>query len=359
MSDFNFSDEGIINESSVSEESNTSISEFDTALSPNIYFDKSISILEGKTYAIPILSLNKNEHVLKMIKNPIDGTILFLTSLGRILESSMTEMNIYKSGYRSVYSETKNSYGFTSQTKEAKFLYALQNKMIEVNEEKSIDSYIYAKKSIPLKIDTIKSVFVSPIIKADNDIGSWSNLIWTGQNEIGSSMNIYFRNSDTISNLYNEKWNYGFNISDSLSTLQKSLNGFNLNKQYLQIKIETTIEDQIESYISSVILEYTTKNSSYFYTTKFSLENGTDANKGMLVANVYEPKGTEVQFGVSNKDSSDWKDYTVITKDEFFKLENYNNIKVGIRMISYNENLPNVSEFSLITNGFKANKINE
>ena len=44
--------------------------------------------------------------------------------------------------------------------------------------------------------------------------------------------------------------------------------------------------------------------------------------------------------------------------NKFFSLNDYNRIKVGIKMIAYDTNIPEVAEFSLMSGGGKDNLIN-
>jgi len=45
--------------------------------------------------------------------------------------------------------------------------------------------------------------------------------------------------------------------------------------------------------------------------------------------------------------------------NKFFELNGLESVKVGIKMISYDSNTPEVAEFSLITGGDIDNKLND
>jgi hypothetical protein len=76
-----------------------------------------------------------------------------------------------------------------------------------------------------------------------------------------------------------------------------------------------------------------------------------------MVANITEPIHTEVKVGISNQHSTNWNDYTVMKFNEFFDLANYENVKVGIKMISYDEQVPEVAEFALLMGGEKMHRV--
>jgi hypothetical protein len=72
-----------------------------------------------------------------------------------------------------------------------------------------------------------------------------------------------------------------------------------------------------------------------------------------------EPKNTEIKFGIAGTNTSDWNDYNVIETNKLFALNNLERMKIGIKMVSYDENVPEVAEFSLLTGSEKDNNINE
>ena len=79
------------------------------------------------------------------------------------------------------------------------------------------------------------------------------------------------------------------------------------------------------------------------------MERDSNVKTGLMVANITEPQNTEIKFGVANENSSDWNDYTVVETDRFFDLDNFESVKVGIKMISYSDEIPEVAEFAFIS----------
>ena len=67
---------------------------------------------------------------------------------------------------------------------------------------------------------------------------------------------------------------------------------------------------------------------------------------------------TEIKFGITNENSVDWDDYQAVEVNRFFELDNLENIKVGIKFISYGDYTPEVAEFALMTGAEVNTEIN-
>ena len=88
------------------------------------------------------------------------------------------------------------------------------------------------------------------------------------------------------------------------------------------------------------------------------MESESNLNKGLLTGTISEPTNTEILFGYNASNSSNWDDYTIIDRDELFDLPDIDNVKIGIKMISYDESLPVVDEFGIMFGGDKTEKLN-
>ena len=127
----------------------------------------------------------------------------------------------------------------------------------------------------------------------------------------------------------------------------------------MQIKVSMESKGIVSPSVADTTIVYTTKEASYFFTTRFSLENGSDINTGLIVADITEPVNTEVQMGVCNFESSDWNDYKIVSYDRFFELDNFENVKVGMKFIAYDEtHIPEVASFAMIFSGDKKQTVN-
>ena len=123
--------------------------------------------------------------------------------------------------------------------------------------------------------------------------------------------------------------------------------------------METKSTDEIPKVISASLVYSTRRKAQYFYTVKFSLESQSDIRKGLLTATISQPTNTEITFGYNASNSADWDEYTIIEPNRFFEMPDIDNIKIGIRMVSYDESLPVVDEFGIMFSGDKLNLINK
>jgi len=311
---------------------------------------------------IPILELPEYEQITYIMKDEVKGGILFATSRGRVLRCSEALVNAYLTGDRKVYAEVADGFGNVSDTAWSEFFYALYNKIAEVNEDKEIVKYRYATSPSAIIVDRITATFLSSALLVKQDLGFWKQLIWTEQKPSDTDITICIRSANTIAQLREETWDNCFvsRDSDVSSTITRNLDNISTNGKYIQFKvIMTTDSKNVTPVVVNLSITYSTKLAVYFFTTKFSLRNNSDLKTGFLVADVTEPQNTEVQFGISSKNSGDWTDYDVVELDKFFSLNNLENIKVGIKFTSYGDNIPEVAEFSVMSGGEKLNLINQ
>ena len=132
------------------------------------------------------------------------------------------------------------------------------------------------------------------------------------------------------------------------------MQGYDLNGRYFQVKVEIRSSGDISSIVHNINVIYTTKQTSYFFSEIFSLEKDSNINQGIITATINEPLNTEVKFGISDKNTSDWNSYQLVELDKFFPLNNLENIKIGVKFSSYDVvNIPDVSEFALLCSGDK------
>ena len=101
--------------------------------------------------------------------------------------------------------------------------------------------------------------------------------------------------------------------------------------------------------VSHVTLSNFKKHSVSFFTTKFSTNS---FKNGFLTANISKPINTEVEFGYTHGNSISWDNYKRILPDEYFETDG-KDIKIGLKLISYKNLIPSVSEFAIIIDGEK------
>jgi hypothetical protein len=311
---------------------------------------------------IPILELPENEYITCMIKDVAKGGILFSTSRGRILRCSEALVNAYLTGNRKVFAEVSDGFGNVSNTEWSDLFYSLYNKIAEINEQKEVVKWHYETTPTAILIDRITATFLSPPLLVKEDLGFWKQLIWTEQKPDDTDITICVRSADSLTELTAKSWDKCFesNDSDISSTITRDLDDISMDGKYIQFKVVMSTESKdVSPVVVNLSITYSTKFAVYFFTTKFSLENQSNLRKGLLVANVTEPQNTEVLFGVSDTNSADWTDYEIVELNKFFALDDFEKIKVGIKFVSYGDNISQVGEFSLMSGGEKINLINQ
>ena len=311
---------------------------------------------------IPILVLPDSEYITHMIKDEVKGGILFSTSKGRILGCREALVNAYLTGERKVFAEVADGFGNISDVKWTDFFYSLYRKIAEVNKSKEIVKWIYEVDPAAISTEEMSAVFLSPALVVTQDLGFWKKLIWTEQKPDNTDIVIAVRSADTLVELLAKSWDNAFasNSSDLSSTITRNLDNLRIDGKYIQFKIEMNSSSiDVAPTVVDLSITYSTKFAVYFFTTKFSLTNASDLRKGLIVAEVTEPQNTKVTFGINDTGSAEWTDYQVITLNKFFALDNIENVKVGIKLVSYGDNVAEVGEFAFMSGGQKLNLMNQ
>jgi len=319
----------------------------------------------GAYYGIPILVLPEWEYITDMMVDTVKSGILFATSYGRILFCSKIAVNAYLTGNRRVFAEVKNGFGNKSDTTWTNLLYALHRRIAEINSSKEIVKWKYEVDSSAIITDRISGIFLSPILVVKEDLGFWKQLMWKENKPTDTEIIICIRTGTSEDDLKSKTWDFCFVSRDSdrgygsTGWIIRDLQNLDLKGQYIQFKITMTTDSKnISPSMINLVISYSTKYALYFFTTKFVLESDSDLKTGLIVANITEPQNTEIKFGIANKNSSDWNDYTVVELNKLFNLNDFDRFKVGIKMINYGDNIPQVAEFALVAGGLKDNTVN-
>jgi len=315
----------------------------------------------SQSRGIPIIHFNNGEEITFMTKDTQNGGVLFATSFGRILYADEATLNAYRTGERLVYADVTNGFGNPSETTAETFMYALYKRIIEINEDKEIEKWKYMEDATAIPVERVTAVFVSPVLQVQEDIGFWKQLIWSEDKPDNTKITICIRTGNSISEMRQTPWGTCYNSNNGeANPIVRDLNNVRLEGQFAQFQVlmETNSND-LTPKVTSVNLVYSTKRAQYFYTVKFSLENESDIKKGLLTGTITQPTNTEITFGYNADNSTDWDDYTIINPDEFFEMPEIDNIRVGIRMVSYDTSLPVVDEFALMFSGDKINLVNQ
>ena len=314
-------------------------------------FNSSVSI--GN--AVTVLDLG-DETIIDMIEIADSGNIVLSTSTGRIIACNKELINAYLTGNVTVYADVRNGFG-VSNSASTDFMYSLYKKIAEVNENKEIEKWKFVSNAAPMACEQVIGEFLGPIIHVKEDLGFWKQIYWTETKPDNTDIIISIRSGNSSEELLNAPWKFSF-ISETgeASPIIRNFNNITIKGQYLQLKVRMiTKSKDITPIVSNVTIKYSTKQASYFFTTKFSFEKNSVPNNGLLVANITEPQNTEVMIGVTSTNSNDWKDYRVVSPEKLFTLtdSNIQNIKVGIKFVSYDTHIPEVAEFALFVGGEK------
>jgi len=300
-----------------------------------------------KKYFVPILDLPLDEYITTIEQDNKQGLLLG-TSKGRILSASNIDTNSYLTGDRHIYGQIKDSYNHISKDVSSPIFYALYQKLLKINQNKEIEGSIFKRNVIVDYTEDISGVFISDAFYLQEEGSFWTTLMWE---EISNEqqIKIYLRFGDSLEELYQKQWGKSYESDGENGVIIKNLDNIINKGRYAQIKCELIASKEQSPEILNVSIGYTAKNASYFFTTLFSLVNEANAKNALITGTISEPSETEIVFGVNNKDSSDWNDYKEVPLNKLFSLENWENLKVGIKFISYGENFASASEFSIIT----------
>jgi len=302
------------------------------------------------TSGIPVLVLPEYEYITAMANDDLSNSILLTTSTGRILETNEAVLNGYMTGNRTVYADVRDGFGY-SNSSSTQFTYALYHKIAEINRDKEIVRWVFEEDPSAIATETITGVFTSPVLYVQEDLGFWKELRWTETKPDDTEVVISIKSATSSDALLSKDWEYSFvSVYGETGTIIRALNDLNLNGKYLQLKVSvTTNKYNTTPIVTSVSVLYSTKQASYFFTDRFSLENNANADRGLIVAKITEPQNTEVQLGICDTESVDWNNYEKVNPDRYFSLGGYENIKVGVRFVTYDDtHVPEVAEFALM-----------
>ena len=305
-------------------------------------FSNAISI--GNT--ITIMDLGE-EFITDILKTET-GSLVISTSSGRILSCGPELINAYLTGQRILYASVKDGVGFSNSASSG-VEYALYQRIAEINENKEIIRWQFEKQATICSVENLVGTFTGPIVQVKSDLGFWKQLLWEENKPDNTNIVVSLRNGKTIEDLLASPWINAFSSSiGESSPITRELNDISFTGAFLQVKVDMiTNAPWVNPMVSKVTVKYSTKQASYFFTTKFSLTSESGSKPGVLVATMTEPQNTEVSFGISSKESSNWQDYEVVSPDKLFELANPQDVKVGIKFISYDSNIPEVAEFAV------------
>jgi photosystem II stability/assembly factor-like uncharacterized protein len=187
--------------------------------------------------------------------------------------------------------------------------------------------------------------YYSEVFNGTNSLVQWTSLSWTGTVQQGSSITIAARTSSTRSGINSAEFGPEFTAPEGNDLT-------NLVGQFLQFRVTLRVsEEGVPSpQLDKVDIGLRISEATHYFTTNFSLPD--DLQKGILTyTGCRNPPATDIVFGISGKDSTDFSDYFVITPRKLFEVpaeHQTQNLRVGIKLISSPDTVSVVDEFALL-----------
>ena len=296
------------------------------------------------------------------------GDLFAITDQGVVNKIRTIPANAYGTGLTEIFAQILDGDGTLSEITYDFVYYDLYKAVISVFPE----SFSVVKEKISTfginKATQIVGVYVSDILKADEDFGFWKTVSWTQNLNQGRAI-VAFKVSDSEVDIKSKDWQYYVSIESSAygqyetSTVSESLDRFNLKGRYMQFKVTLeSKQDSLTPIVNNFVISYATKHSVFFFSRKFKIDKSYSIDDILMTASYSEPQNTELRFGVTNSNSSDWQDYKIVNLDELVKLPVGwgNMVKVGIKMSSYTDKFyPEVQEFAFLLGSDSDNNLNK
>jgi hypothetical protein len=273
-------------------------------------------------------------------------------------------------GEKSVYSLLMDGDGTVSDVSFVDLVYALQNAIVYVEyyDYEVVKEQEFAHSAN--LFDKVRGSYVSPVLKIDEDFGFWKYITWRQVSGSLSRVVVAIRVANSQDELEQEEWFY---VSESSvgyygnlvpsSTVNFDLDRFNLKGACFQFKVELeTGSDQDAPVVSDLSVVYVGKHRVYFFTEMIKLNLSNAMESMLMTAKVTKPKFTDVVFGVSEANTTNFSDYKTIDIDELETLpESFKKrLKLGIKFASQSlVNFPIVHEFAFEVESDKDSLLNE
>jgi hypothetical protein len=314
------------------------------------------------------------------------------------------------SGSKSLWARFKDAAGNISSVIGDDILYntLIENGIVEVDADGDItDQYssvadpplpIYGAAKTPEQIGIYES---EPYYSAT--LSKWDTVSAAVDLPPGTEVRLYIRTAASRDELETAEWNgpysasndadpyyyspyygyygyggyeYGYEgqqyyeTPDTITTISHDISLFSGNWIQFKLVLVTGTRGRTPA-VYSVLIGFTTSNSTEFFTTMFDLDAianaerpqaaGIQARRGLLTWQGTVPDGGEVTFGICTKDteSRDWSNYKIITPDQVFTVTPGGHFKIGIILVSTDLEEAVVDEFAIMLDtGERSVKIN-
>lgn len=313
---------------------------------------------------------HKNGNINKIIF--LNGSLFSFTDDSIYKIDSLPE-NSYGYGNKKVFAQLLDGDGDFSPVVYSSAYYDLYKSIVSIDD--SNRSFSLIKENVIsnsiLGNEKIYGLYVSDVLVADEDFGFWKNISWKQSYDSFSKIVLSLKVDNSLDELSKKDWQYYFyeypkydynSIEPSEFIVSKNLDMFNLKGRYMQFKVELeTISTNHNPFISDFVISYAAKHSVFFFSRKIKIEKTSNIDNLIITSSYAEPMNTEIKFGITNQNSSNWKDYKIINLDKLISLdENFGSmVKVGIKLSSYNSiRYPVVQEFGVFIGTDSDNRLN-
>ena len=195
------------------------------------------------------------------------------------------------------------------------------------------------------KVEQEVAVYYSEIFNGTSNLVQWVSLGWTGVTPANTSITIAVRSADSQSGVSSAVFGPEF-------TTPTGNDLTNMTGQFFQFRatLLATAAGAASPLLQKVDIQLRTSQATHYFTTNFSLPD--ELRQGLLTFNgCMNPPSTDVVFGISGKDSTEFSEYYIISPDKLFEVPDEHqakNLRVGIKLISSPTEVPVVDEFALL-----------
>ena len=299
-----------------------------------------------------IFCTNHSERITTCFVDSLTNSILIGFNNGRVVKANRSIINTYASGHRYLSAKLKDGFGYVSSERYKEILYLCKDKILNFKENELMRKWEAKDVFASIKEEGASGVFTSKPFFAEKDFLFWDLLFWDLSSNEDDDVRLMVRTAAQKHLLGIQDW---ISIDLSAQNGETSLEFLNQKHRYFQFQIRLRAKSHKSSpTFINIGVSYRSSFSSVFFTQLFNLENNINIKNGLIVANSFKPRYTEVKFGVSSEDSPDWENFKEIELNKVFNLEEkrYEDIKIGIRLITHSaSNFPNVENFSFMLGG--------
>lgn len=195
------------------------------------------------------------------------------------------------------------------------------------------------------KIEEEVAIYYSEVFNGTNSFVQWVSIAWTAIVPTDTSVTIAVRSASSASAISDAVWSKEFTVPTA-----NDITG--LTGQFLQFRatLKALAPGVASPVLQLVDIQLRTSQATHYFTTNFSLPD--ELRRGILTYNgCINPPSTDIIFGVSGKDSTEFSDYFVIPTDKVFEVpaeHQTKNLRIGIKFISSPTEVPIVDEFAVL-----------